>query len=226
MGKYEIQFTSMGDRAILLEWPQRIDESILDDVVKFIDLILEFYENKLTNYTPAYASLLLQFDDKVDFEMSKRELKKLYTQKPNANQRDQQEWNIPVCYHPSLALDLHSFEDRDISHRELIELHTSVQYRVYMIGFLPGFLYLGGLPERLHLPRKATPNLKTPKGSIAIGGQQTGIYPMASPGGWHVIGRTPFSIFDIHSDRPTSIKQGDYVTFYEVDLSTFEILKD
>ena len=226
MSKFSIQISRMGDRAILIEWPQRIDESILEDVIGFKDLVLSAIGAKLINHTPAYASLLLQYGQRIDFEESKRELLDLYQKDDNTQSQEQNEWHIPVCYHPSLALDLKSFEEKNINHRELIDLHKGAQYRVYMIGFLPGFLYLGGLPERLHLPRKSTPNLKTPKGAIAIGGLQTGIYPIESPGGWHVIGRTPLSLFDIDSDVPTPIKQGDYVVFYEIDLEAYEILKD
>lgn len=226
MSKFAIQINRMGDSAILIEWPQRIGEFILDDVIGFKDFVLKTLGSRLINHTPAYASLLLQYDQKIDFEKEKIELEELYQNKSTLHKQKQKEWHIPVCYHPSLALDLKSFEKKNISHRELIDMHKGAQYRVYMIGFLPGFLYLGGLPEQLHLPRKATPNLKTPKGAIAIGGQQTGIYPIESPGGWHVIGRTPLSLFDIDSDVPTPIKQGDYVFFYEIDLETFEVLKD
>jgi len=225
MSKFDIQISKMSDRAILIEWPQKIEEKILDDVISFKDLILFNQGSRIVNHTPAYASLLLQYDQPIDFDDLRRELLALYQSSKLVIKRDKKKWHIPVCYHPSLALDLESFELRDISYNDLVKTHSSGEYKVYMIGFLPGFLYLGGLPERLHIPRKDTPNLKTPKGAIAIGGQQTGIYPMESPGGWHVIGRTPLSLFDINSDNPTPIKQGDYIKFYEIDLKTYEVLK-
>ena len=224
MSKFDIQIRQMGESTILIEWPQRIDEAILDDVISFKDLVLKNKASKLVNHTPAYASLLLQYDQSFDFEKSRGELLELYQISNNSIKIQIKEWHIPVCYHCSLALDLESFTSRNINHKELIQLHTSGMYRVYMIGFLPGFLYLGGLPEQLHLPRKATPNLKTPVGAIAIGGQQTGIYPMESPGGWHVIGQTPLSLFDINSDNPTPMRQGDHVKFYEIDLETYNVL--
>jgi inhibitor of KinA len=215
----------MGEKSILIEWPQRIDESILEDVIFFKNLVLESQSNRLVNHTPAYASILLQYHHRIDFEELKNELLVLYKIINTDLKTVPKEWHIPVCYHSSLALDLDSFKSKNISHKELIQLHTGRCYRVYMIGFLPGFLYLGGLPVRLHLPRKSTPSLKTPKGAIAIGGQQTGIYPMESPGGWHVIGRTPLSLFDIDSENPTPIGQGDYIKFYEINLETYRILK-
>ncbi len=93
-----------------------------------------------------------------------------------------------------------------------------------MIGFLPGFLYLGGLPKQLHMNRKEKPRLHVAKGSVAIGGEQTGIYPMASPGGWQIIGRTPLTLFDLSLDNPTPIKQGDNIQFYAIDLETYQHL--
>lgn len=224
MNKFDIQISQMGDRSILIEWPQKIDEGILEDIISFKDLVLDYAGDKLANHTPAYASLLLQYGQKVDFDIAREELLALYQSSESSIKTGIKKWHIPVCYHPSLAVDLESFSKKNISHNELVELHIGGEYRVYMIGFLPGFLYLGGLPERLHLPRKKTPNLKTPKGSIAIGGQQTGIYPIESPGGWHVIGRTPLSLFDINSDNPTPIEQGDYIKFYKIDLEVYNKL--
>ena len=224
MNKYDIQISQLDERSILIEWPQKIDEAILENIISYKDLVLDYTGVKLTNHTPAYASLLLQYGQKVDFDSEKKELLSLYQNIKSSNRTGFKKWHIPVCYHPSLAVDLESFVSKNISHSELVELHTNPEYRVYMIGFLPGFLYLGGLPEPLHLPRKTTPNLKTPKGAIAIGGQQTGIYPLESPGGWHVIGRTPLSLFDINSDKPTPIKQGDFIKFYEIDLETYMVL--
>ena len=225
MSKLSLQIRQMGERTILIEWSQRIEESILEDIISFKNIVEKNLGDRLINHTPAYTSLLLQYKEKINFEESRQELLALFDSSNAPIRRPSKEWNIPVCYHPSLALDLNSFISKNISHKELIQLHTGRIYRVYMIGFLPGFLYLGGLPERLHLLRKSTPNLKTPKGAIAIGGEQTGIYPMESPGGWHVIGRTPLSLFDINLEVPTPIRQGDYVKFYEIDLETYNILR-
>ncbi|MFT6337582.1 MAG: inhibitor of KinA [Halioglobus sp.] len=225
MSKFLLQIRQMGEKAILIEWPQRIDEAILEDIISFKNLVLENQGNKLDNHTPAYCSLLLLYSQKINFEESRRELLLLYQKNNISNETESTEWHIPVCYHPSLAVDLDSFTANNISHSELVHLHTSGNYRIHMIGFLPGFLYLGGLPKRLHLPRRATPNLKTPKGAIAIGGQQTGIYPMESPGGWHVIGQTPLSLFDINLENPTPIRHGDRIKFYEIDLEAYNILR-
>lgn len=226
MSKFKIQISKMGERVVLVEWPQRIDEVILEDLISFKNQVLKTQRHNLLNHTPAFSSLLLQYRENVDFKEMKIELLEMYAVMEPKVMIHSTEWRIPVCYDARLALDLDTFTDRGISHRELVKLHTGASYRVYMIGFLPGFLYLGGLDQKLHQPRKSTPNLKTPKGAIAIGGEQTGIYPMESPGGWHVIGRTPLSLFDINADTPSPISQGDSIKFYEIDLQTYQVLRD
>ncbi len=222
--KYNLVFKQMGTKSILINWPQELNDSILDDIIRFVPAILNTIGDKLTNHTPAYASLLLQYPRDIDFDKEKNLLLTIYknmqsTQKPNLNH-----WHIPVCYDSEFAMDIETYTTKGISHKEVINLHTSSQYRVYMIGFLPGFIYLGGLHPALHMPRKKSPSLNIPKGSIAIGGQQTGIYPIDSPGGWHVIGRTPLGLFDIQKENPCLVKQGDYLTFYMIDRFSLDVL--
>ena len=101
-------------------------------------------------------------------------------------------------------------------------MHTSSQYLVYFLGFQPGFLYLGGLDSRLHNPRRSNPRLRVDRGAVAIGGEQTGIYPQDSPGGWNIIGKSPVDFFDVSKSRPCFAKAGDYVQFKPVDVATFD----
>ena len=100
-------------------------------------------------------------------------------------------------------------------------MHTAPLYRVFFIGFLPGFMYLGGLDKRLHFPRKATPSLDVKKGAVAIGGEQTGIYPMDSPGGWHVIGHSPLNFFNINEQNPCYFNSGDYIKFIDISIDYY-----
>ena len=131
-------------------------------------------------------------------------------------------WKIPICYNPELALDIKNVSEiLKIDTKEFIEKHKKSSYIVDMIGFLPGFLYLGGLDNFLSLPRKKVPRKIIPKGSIGIAENQTGIYNIESPGGWNIIGRTPFELFDKNSEPPIKIRQGDSITFYEVDINEF-----
>lgn len=131
---------------------------------------------------------------------------------------------IPVCYHPDVAADLGSVcHQLDLTVDELIGLHTQHIYQVSMLGFLPGFAYLDGNDKKMELVRKATPSLQVPKGSIAIAGKQTGIYALSSPGGWHVIGRTPKSMLDWdHRYNTMLLSPLDQVKFKAITLSTFQ----
>jgi inhibitor of KinA len=129
---------------------------------------------------------------------------------------------IPVCYHPILADDLEwTAAHCGVGVEELIRLHTSGTYTVYMLGFIPGFPYLGIVPEALEVPRKQRPAEAVPAGSVALAGRQTGIYPLSTPGGWQVIGRTPVSLFDPRRDPICLLKPGDQVRFESISLHDY-----
>jgi allophanate hydrolase subunit 1 len=125
---------------------------------------------------------------------------------------------IPVWYHPRVGPDLEELaREKKLSLEELISIHTEPDYLVYMLGFKPGFPFLGGLDERLWTPRLATPRLDVAAGSVGIGGQQTGIYSVRSPGGWRILGRTPFRLFDPHRENCFLIMPGDRVRFFSIE---------
>ena len=130
---------------------------------------------------------------------------------------------IPVCYDETYALDLARVAAHaNLAPAEVIALHCAGEYRVATVGFTPGFPYLSGLPPQLATPRRATPRAAVPGGSVAIGGSQAGIYPMSSPGGWHVIGRTPMKLFDVTSDPPALLRAGDRVRFRQITAAEFD----
>lgn len=132
---------------------------------------------------------------------------------------------IPVCYDPPFSTDLNSVADfHQASPEEIIYGHQSARYYVFMVGFNPGFPYLGLVPAFLDTPRKSTPALHIPAGSVGIAGRQTGIYPCTSPGGWNIIGRTPVRMFNINDPDPCLLKAGDTVTFSTIDKQTFYYL--
>lgn len=130
---------------------------------------------------------------------------------------------IPVCYGGDLGPDLD-----DVAHahgltlEEVVQLHAGADYLVYMIGFMPGFAYLGGLPEAIATPRRKTPRTAVPAGTVGIGGRQTGVYPLVSPGGWNLIGRTAVKVFDIARDEPTLLATGDHVRFCPISRAEFD----
>jgi inhibitor of KinA len=130
-----------------------------------------------------------------------------------------------VCYEEPYALDLQEVSKfSGLTPKEIIELHTGETYRVYMLGFLPGFPYLGVLPKALQLPRKRTPRVNVPERSVGIAGQQTGIYPSGSPGGWNILGNTPLPIFNSSSDSPFLLQVGDKVKFKVVSSREYQKL--
>lgn len=124
---------------------------------------------------------------------------------------------IPICYDEEFALDMERvMEYTNLSYKEIISLHTSKSYAVHLVGFLPGFPYLGELDQRLHVPRLEKPRKLVNASSVGIGGYQTGIYPIDSPGGWNIIGKTPNALFNVRNDKPTLFQVGDLVTFFEI----------
>lgn len=133
---------------------------------------------------------------------------------------------IPVCYGGDFGPDLSEIAGRaGLSAREVIARHSGVEYQVEAIGFVPGFPYLSGLPQRLHTPRRATPRELVPAGSVAIGGSQTGIYPLATPGGWNLIGRTPSTLFRTIDQPPALLRVGDRVVFRPISAEEFSVWK-
>ena len=123
-------------------------------------------------------------------------------------------WRIPACYDPSLSPDLAEVATRTgLTPQQVAERHSAVTYHVYMVGFLPGYPYMGDLPAELALPRRENPRTKVPPGSIAIATTLTAVYTLESPGGWHLIGRTPAPLWDLRRDRPVVLQAGDKVVF-------------
>ena len=132
---------------------------------------------------------------------------------------------IPVCYDQEFGFDLEEVAQRaNLSVDETIQMHAAGKYRVHCVGFTPGFAFLGGLDARLATSRRTSPRTEVPAGSIAIGGKQTGVYPIRSPGGWNVIGRTPLRMFDVRRKQPTLLQAGDRVRFRSITRAEFDLL--
>ena len=173
---------------------------------------------------PAFASLMIHFDPDV-VEMV--DLSRLLDEKIRSAQVEEIEsgpvLDIPVCYHPSAAPDLAELARHcGMSQEEVVQRHSASAFRVYMLGFIPGFVYLGGMDDALSCPRRASPRVSVPKGSIGIAGNQTGIYSLESPGGWQIIGRTPISLFELNRDPPFWAKHMQEIRFTPISMDELE----
>jgi len=206
-----------------VEWPAKIDSKILQDILNFKKSIENLYSKQKVEVITAYNSLLIIYKFTIDDVNSAfSDLKELYKNKNNGQDSKALVWNIPVCYDNEFGEDLEAFsKEKKLSNSEVIALHSEAIYTVYFIGFLPGFLYLGGLNSKLFLDRKSSPKLDVKKGSVAIGGAQTGIYPQNSPGGWHIIGNSPIQIFNASENPPCKIKAGDKVKFEPISKDVY-----
>jgi KipI family sensor histidine kinase inhibitor len=178
---------------------------------------------RIRNLHPGYTSLLVDFDP---LQIGHDELAAMVEQSAgSAGSQAEPRSNlvsVPVCYDAEFGPDLMDLANHaKISPEEVIRLHSSATYLVYFLGFSPGFAYMGGLPEKLHMPRLATPRAHVAGGTVGIAGSQTGIYPVDSAGGWRLIGRTPWRMFDPNSDPPTRLQPGDTVRFSAIDRPTF-----
>lgn len=224
MNKYKLRFKPYGSIAILIEWPKEINRDILKNRILFKRKIKMEMADYILDTVPAYNSLTVFFDtSKIKYSGVVKKVKEIYEVKYKDLNLPYKLWKIPICYDESFGIDLNEMaKSRNLSKEEIIQLHSSAIYDVHFIGFLPGFLYLGGLPEEIHFKRKATPRQKIIKGAVGIAGGQTGIYPRESPGGWNIIGNSPIDFFDVNQDRPCFANAGDRLQFVAVDKSAYE----
>ena len=218
MSKFKLTYKPLGNSTILIEWPQEISTKILNDIRLFVSKIEIENHMGIIECNYIYNSLLISYNvDLFDFLTLKNKLKKLYKENVGTLTSNRTLWEIPVCYNEKFGVDLNVISlETKLSIDEIVAMHTAVNYTVYGIGFLPGFLYLGGLTEKLHFPRRNLPRMEVLKGSVGIGGNQTGIYPQTSPGGWQIIGKTPMNLFDISSEIPCFIAPADEVKFIPI----------
>ncbi len=220
---HKITYKPYGNKAILIEWPSIISKEILKDILLFKSKIEKENNFFLEDLIVGYASLTLTYKKEfINFSEEIVSLKNIYQSNFNIQKQNNYLWTIPVCYDLDFGVDLEEISKKLSIHVEgIIQLHTNEIYTVFFIGFLPGFLYLGGLHEQLFFDRKPNPRLKVEKGSVAIGGKQTGVYPFNSPGGWNIIGKTPIQFFNVKNENPCFAKAGDAIQFQAISKEKF-----
>ncbi|PKP26406.1 MAG: allophanate hydrolase [Bacteroidetes bacterium HGW-Bacteroidetes-2] len=215
-----------GENTILLRWKGEINTACNDEIIKINEWMNTMFHNKIIETVPSFLEIAIYVKPKVAIDVFMKQLQLLLKKEIKLEPIQKRFiYDIPVCYDEEFGLDMHEFSELSgFPIKKIIQLHTKPLYRVYFLGFLPGFPYLGGLADALFFPRKKEPRDLIQKGSVAIGGNQTGIYTIDSPGGWNILGRTPFYFFDATRANPSLLQAGDYVKFVSISKKHFQII--
>ena len=233
-----MEITPLGDSALIVHVRDRFEDApdeTLDEVLRVFRELEAAAIPGVIELAPAYTTVAVFFDPSgvinagAGFDRVIDSLTHAIHQAVSRGDAHKQKpararlIEIPVCYDSKFAPDLEDVAQwAQISAKEVVDLHSGTEYHVNCIGFTPGFPFLAGLPKKLATPRRPTPRKEVPAGSVGIGGAQTGIYPLPSPGGWNIIGRSPLRLFDSAQDQPALLRVGDRVRFRAIDLEEFE----
>lgn len=215
-----------GEYAFLIEWSEEINHYNHTQVTTLNNIIQQKFGEFIIETTPAYQSLAIYLKKGVDTAFLIESVNHLLNKSSITSDLEKKEVHIPVCYAKEFGLDLGSLSEfHNLSIKSIIAHHTKPLYPVYFIGFLPGFPYLEGLNPLIATPRKEKPRSVVNAGSVGIAGNQTGIYPMDSPGGWNIIGRSPISFFDVDKKSPSLLKAGDLIKFFAISKAEYNEIK-
>jgi inhibitor of KinA len=216
---------------LVLDFGQVMDEATNKKVVQLFHYFKELAHPYILDLVPAYSSLGIYYDvlalrqqnpGTTAFEQMVQFIEKVTERFEVEDELPGRTLRVPVCYDAPYAMDLAAMAaDKKTTQEELVARHTALTYRVYMTGFLPGFAYMGTVDDVLATPRRSEPRQEVPAGSVGIAGRQTGIYPMDSPAGWSIIGRTPLSIFNKDQEQPVLLQPGDSIQFYSITADEF-----
>ena len=219
-----MRIVAAGDSALVLELPARFDADTRARVVAIGEAARQRFGNHLRDAVVGYHTLTLYFDPlAVDCRWLEEQLAQVAGERTASSAVDQRTIEVPVCYGGELGPDLPDVASQaGCSEAEVIRLHAGRDYRVFVVGFVPGFAYMGPVAPPLALPRRSTPRTRVPAGSVAIAAGQTGIYPVETPGGWHLIGRTNVRPFDESREEPALFRPGDRVLFRSISRDEFE----
>jgi KipI family sensor histidine kinase inhibitor len=211
-----------------VEFGHEISPEINRKISSTVQLMKEQHIEGIVDVIPTYCSLLVNYDPLViGYKDLKKRLEGLVKVDVKSGEGKKTIVEIPVCYGGEYGPDIANIaEHAGLTEEEVIKIHSSKDYLIYMLGFLPGFTYLGGLDERIHTPRLASPRIKIRAGSVGIGGSQTGIYPLDSPGGWQLMGMTPVKTYDPDREVPILVEAGQYIRFIPIDEAEYLRIKE
>ena len=220
------RFLPCGDSALTVEFGDEISPDINRRIKSFTDQVELHPVSGVLDVIPTYRSVTVVYDPlRTSAKKLTAKLQKLVPGDAESGKTQRLVYLLPVCYEKDFAPDMANVEKHTgLSREEIVSIHTGTDYLIYMLGFLPGFPYLGGLDARLHTPRLEKPRTRIEPGSVGIGGKQTGVYPLASPGGWQLIGRTPVKPYDPKREKPILYKAGDCIRFFPVTAAEYETI--
>lgn len=219
---------AFGEQSILVNFEQKIDLAVHAKVMALKRALEHAPIEGIQYFIPAYCSLNIGYDPAIlDIDSLKTYIQSIDLNQDILSKKTPSRLiKIPVCYEAPFSLDMEEISTlTGLTSEKIIHLHTSTNFHVYMLGFLPGFAYMGTLPKALECPRKSVPRRSVPVGAVGLAGQQTGIYPSKSPGGWQIIGQTPITIFDAQNDQPFLFQVGDEVRFFAITQDEFNHIK-
>jgi inhibitor of KinA len=222
----------LGDTAIIIEFSFRMNNVANDYVHSAYHLLSTTHIPGIIALVPAYTTLTIHYDptsynDDFPYQYLKAQIQKILSKLLKIGTTNGNCFLIPVCYDSPFSLDLSEVAStNNLSIEDVIHLHTKETYQVSFLGFSPGFPFLSGLHKRIATPRKQNPRTLVKAGSVGIAGEQTGIYPTDSPGGWQIIGQTPLSIYFPKKDNPTLFAPGDFIRFYPITATQFYHLEE
>lgn len=220
----EVKYLPAGDRALVMEFANEIDPAVNQKIRASIKAVEKSSISGIQEMIPTYRSVLVIYNPlQIKFAQLVESLKKIESSIGNEKEETGIVFEIPTVYGGEYGPDINFVaEHNNLSVEEVIDIHTSKDYLIYMLGFTPGFTYLGGMSDKIETPRLATPRTAIPAGSTGIAGKQTGIYPIQSPGGWQLIGKTPVKLYNPYNEPPVFMHAGDYIRFKKINEKDFE----
>jgi inhibitor of KinA len=223
-----IETKKLGDAAIQVSFGDKISEDVHREIQQFISKLKEVKIKGIIEWVPAYCTVAIYYRPEViSHNRLVQMLKRIYSSSSRLEPIQRLIYEIPVYYGGYTGPDLtYVAQYHHLREEEVIHLHTSKEYLIYMMGFVPGFPYLGGLSPKLAVPRLEHPRTTIKAGSVGIGGNQTGIYPAEVPSGWRIIGITPVKLFDVQSESPFLFTAGNYIKFNAIDFNEFKRIQE
>jgi inhibitor of KinA len=219
----EFRLVPVGDSTLTLEFEERIDPAINARAIAVADALRADAIQGVRDVVPTYRSVAVCFDPLLtDQDALARRLENAAAAATDASPTTRALIRVPVCYGDDFGPDLPEIARfANASESEVVDIHTRGRYRVFMLGFMPGFAYMGLVDSRIAMPRRETPRVRVPRGSVCVAGVQTSVHPVEAPSGWHLIGRTPVKPFDPTRPDPFLLKPADEVQFYAIDRAEF-----